>query len=120
MCVLFSAPSGFPRSVSHVASDSRTLRLFWSPPPLEEQNGVIVKYGIHILEVETKQLRQYLTRDSTTTFVIPNLHPYYHYNYTVAAFTSAGSGPQSPTTYVQMPQDSKFSVIHESYNLSQQ
>ena len=107
-----SAPSGFPHSISHLPSDSRTLRLFWNPPPLEQQNGVIVRYSINIMEVETKELRHFLTRDSSTTFVVPNLHPYYNYNYTVAAFTSAGSGPQSPANHVQMPQDSKHSVFH--------
>ena len=100
-------PSGYPRSVSHVASDARTLRLFWSPPPQEEQNGVIVHYGITIMEAETSEVRQYTTRDAATTFVVPNLHPHYNYNFTVSASTSAGYGPHSPSTYAQMPQDGK-------------
>ena len=105
-----SAPSGFPRSITHVPFNTRTLRLFWSPPPLQEQNGVIVKYGIRITEIETGEQRQYLTRDSTSAFVIPNLHPHYHYTYTVTAFTSAGSGPDAPFIHVQMPQDGMYSI----------
>ena len=102
-----SAPSAHPQNVRAVASDSSTLHLTWIPPPLEEQNGNIVQYGINITNLQSGKVAQFLTSDSSATYTVSGLHPYYLYNYTVTAFTSVGHGPYSPPGYVQMPQDGK-------------
>ena len=110
---LFAVPDGFPRNVHAVPIDARTLHLVWSPPPLEEQNGEIVRYGVNLTELETGELTQYLTSDSVTSFTIPLLHPHYHYKYAVTAFTSVGHGPYSFTYLKQMPPDGKeTSLLH--------
>lgn len=104
---IFIVPDGFPRNVHAVSLDSRTLHLVWSPPPEEEQNGEIVRYGVNLTEVETGRVTQHLTSDSVTSITIHLLHPYYHYHYAVTAFTSAGNGPYSLTFMKRMPQDGK-------------
>jgi hypothetical protein len=98
-------PSGYPVSVTAVPLNSRTLQVFWSPPTLAERNGNIIKYGLKLVVSETGAQRTHITRDSSASFVIPNLHPYYHYKCAVTAFTTAGNGPYSPVKLIQMPAD---------------
>jgi hypothetical protein len=98
-------PEGAPRNIKVFAEGSRSLHFIWSPPPLQERNGDIVRYGVNLTEVETGEVTQYLTRDSSVSFTIPHLHPHYHYNYSLTAFTFVGHGPYSPTYSEQMPED---------------
>ena len=98
-------PSGYPRDIVAVVSGPRTLHLTWSPPALDEQNGFIVQYGINITDIQNGEFVQFTVRDYATSLTIPDLHPYYYYNYTVTAFTLVGNGPYSPTGYIQMPED---------------
>ena len=103
-----TVPEGFPLSVQAVALDSRTLHIVWSSLLPGEENGEIVRYGVNLTEVETGRVTQHLTSDSVTSLTIPLLHPHYHYQYAVTAFTSAGNGPYSLTYVKQMPQDGLF------------
>jgi receptor-type tyrosine-protein phosphatase Q len=98
-------PSGYPRNVFAVASDSKTLYITWSPPLREDQNGNILHYGINITDLQSGEVTQFTTSDSVTSIVIQHLHPHYYYNYTITAFTSVGNGPYSPSNSIQMPQD---------------
>ena len=111
---LYPVPEGFPLNVLAVPVDSRTLHLVWSPPPVEEQNGEIVKYGVNLTEVETGRVTQHLTSDSVTSITIPLLHPFYRYRYAVTAFTSVGNGPYSLTYTKRMPQDGE----HNNMNIN--
>ena len=47
---------------------------------------------------------------TTTSIAIPLLHPYYVYEYTVAAYT-VSVGPYSSVNRVQMPEDGEFIII---------
>ena len=40
--------------------------------------------------------------------IIYGLHPYYHYQYQLTAFTGAGHGPYSPPNSIQLPQDGRY------------
>ena len=51
---------------------------------------------------------------SSTSLAVPSLHPYYEYEYTVAAYT-VRVGPYSSVNRVQLPEDGEFSVhVHET------
>ena len=57
---------------------------------------------MNVTEVLTGSLTHLDT--SATSIAIPSLHPYYMYEYTVAAYTVA-VGPYSIVSRVQMPED---------------
>ena len=100
---LFSTvPSGPPQDVQGLTTDSRTVLLSWNPPPLEQHNGIIREYHINVTEVDTG--REFGMISTITSIYITSLHPYYNYNFSVAAFT-VGIGPFSEPLALRMPQD---------------
>ena len=87
-------PSGVPREVEAVAVSSSSIRLTWSPPLEEQQNGVIRSYHINISAVEDQNVMSVMTDGLTTIFIFNSLHPYYLYTITITAFT-VGVGPHT-------------------------
>ena len=49
-------PSGSPTILRLTNSNSRTLQLSWQPPPLDQQNGVIRRYEVRCVQVESVQI----------------------------------------------------------------
>ena len=109
---IYTAPTGYPQNIRSVASDSSTLHIYWNPPNLEERNGDIVHYAINITEVESGKTTQYLTTDSTSSYVVSGLLSYQFYQYTVTAFTAIGHGPYSPIQSIQMPPAGELSDLY--------
>ena len=83
--------------------NARTLILNWQPPLEENRNGPIVGYTANLTEILTGRNWQLLTE--TTQLIVNELHPFYSYNYSVAAKTSAGLGPFTAIMSVKMPED---------------
>ena len=83
--------------------NSRALSLTWSPPPPEDQNGIIRNYLVNISVVESGEHFYQLTSNATV-LVVDELHPYYTYSCIVAALT-VGTGPFTEVTTVQLPED---------------
>lgn len=81
------APSGPPRSFQVVAIGSTSIRLMWSAPVLEEQNGVITSYRITITEIESGLVLEMTTTSNESLIIVNSLHPYSTYLCSVAAFT---------------------------------
>ncbi len=79
----------------------------WDPPAEEERNGVIVDYVVNITAVESSTVFSVLTGGSLSV-TVPGLHPFYTYNYIIAAVTSLGRGPFSMAESVKMPSDGEF------------
>ena len=77
----------------------------WSPPPLEEQNGIISIYLINISVFESGD--HFQLASNTTSLVIEGLHPHYTYTCIVAAFTVA-MGPFTEVYTIQLPEDGMF------------
>ena len=101
MLVLYvpiSAPSSPPEKVTSGIVTSTSIILVWQPPPLESQNGIIRSYEIVLVETQTVTTSVYSTTETTIT--ISSLHPYYVYEYRVAAVTDA-TGPYSDPLSVQ-------------------
>ena len=101
---VFPAPSGPPQSVSAIALGPRMIRIKWSQPLPEEQNGIVQSYTVNITVAETGQHIELTTKNTTIT--AEGLHPYYNYHLSVAAVTIA-IGPYTRVYSLQTPQDGK-------------
>ena len=101
-----AVPSGPPVGVSHLEVTSISVTLSWNPPETSQQNGVIRSYIVIVREEETG--RNFSVNSTNTELSIGNLHPFYTYNFAVAAVTVS----QGPFTYeyvLQTLEDGKHS-----------
>ena len=98
-------PTGSPIELHSLSLDSRTLLLSWSPPLVEDRNGVTRMYIVNLTEEETG--RKFHFETELITLNLTSMHPFYHYSWSVAAYT-VGIGPYSNPLTVQMPEDSTF------------
>lgn len=101
--VISVVPNGPPVGVSAVSISSTSIRMSWQAPVLELQNGAITSYHINVLEMETGQLLTFTTVPTDSIYVVNNLHPFYHYNCSVAAFTN-GLGPSAHSVVLTLPE----------------
>ena len=95
-------PSSPPVRLQGNAVNSTTIQLQWEPPALADQNGVIRSYYINISVAETGSVFQLTSASNTLN--ISGLHPYYTYNFTVAAVT-IGPGPYGAVLTIQLPEN---------------
>ena len=120
-----AAPSGFPQNFSVSVVTSRSLSLIWNPPPLEDQNGVIIHYRINITVLDSMEMFQLLSDNSSIT--VNSLIPYTTYMLTIAAETAVGEGPFSGAYTVMTATDGKkqtpykfifidWTYVHKSEN----
>ena len=100
-----TAPYSPPLNVSGISISSMSILLFWSPPPLSEQNGIIAYYRVNITEVETGNDISLLSPDTFIT--VSFLHPFYTYIFVVSAVTVT-EGPYSDEFIITTPQDGNF------------
>lgn len=85
------------------------MNVSWTPPPKNQQNGIIQYYVL--LLVEDNGYKRRVINGSNMVYTIVNgLHPYYTYKVSVAAFT-IGMGPFTNHTEVTLPQDGKLHVF---------
>ena len=89
-----TVPSGEPQNITVSPTSPFMAELFWSPPLLEEQNGVIINYVITVTDTETGDEFQLSTSSNMLT-IANNLMPYTTYTCVIAAETSVGLGPFS-------------------------
>ena len=92
------APSGAPEKVTSGIILPTSFVLHWQPPPFDSQNGIIRHYESVLVELETGTTSNYTTTETTIT--ISSLHPFYMYEYRVAAVTIA-TGPFSDPVSLQ-------------------
>lgn len=76
----------------------------WNPPFEESQNGIITYYSLSVSVSESRQSFDVVINGETAV-TLQDLHPYYEYNYIIAAATSVGMGPFSERKSIRMPQD---------------
>ncbi len=97
------APTAAPEQLSLASKSSTSLTLSWNPPPFEDTNGAIQYYTVRVTEVDTNTT--FPERNSfNTQITFNNLHPYYIYRCTVAAYT-IGLGPYTQAITVQLNQE---------------
>ena len=84
---LITAPNASPQNLRQVAIAATSVTLNWQPPPEEARNGLIRLYYVFVTELETG--RSFELNTTKTNYLVENLHPYYTYNFSVAAVTVA-------------------------------
>ena len=95
-------PSAPPELVSMTEITSNSVKLYWDIPPLSEHNGIIRKYIIKQIEVNTGAVKYFNATD--TIYVATALHPYSNYSFSVSAVTVA-PGPYSEGIIALTKQD---------------
>ena len=105
--ILCAAPDDVPQEIVAVTVESRLIELSWSPPPAHTHNGEIVHYLIIYTEIQTGTNNTVVSFD--TDVVLGNLHPFYDYLLTIAAYT-IDFGPSSSPIIIQTLEDSEFQL----------
>ena len=90
-------------NVSTITSTSANFS--WMPPPIEQQNGIIIGYTIIYTVTDTNEAFFELTND--TFLFIDTLKPFQNYSFKIAANTSEGVGPFSPPINIKTNEDGK-------------
>ena len=107
--MVFLAPSGFPTSITGMATSPNSIELNWEPPSPTKRNGKIIHYVIDVTQTNTLQSTQYFTTFFNLT--ITELDPYTTYVYVIAAETAVGIGPFSHLYFIQTPEAGKTFIV---------
>ncbi len=82
------------------AVNATSAMISWRPPHPEDQNGIIQSYTVRVVGVHTDD--DFTLSINSTEISVGSLHPFYSYEFTVAAVTIA-QGPFSVSVTVAMP-----------------
>ena len=96
-------PTGVPQNVIAGAASSTSITLRWEAPSADLQNGIIRSYNISVVELETGRVWLFTTNNVDRLLVVNQLHPFYTYNCTIAAYT-VGPGPSSFVSVQTLPE----------------
>lgn len=96
-----SVPTDVPQHINVSALNATAAQLTWEPPPPEHRNGIIEEYFITVTGLDTNEIFQVTTNETTITFA--GLHPFYTYTFSIAARTT-GLGLYSIPVPLQMPE----------------
>ena len=96
---LFSVPSAAPRNVVITSVNATFIRISWSPPEAEKQNGLIISYEV-VTFCETsgskiKKLSSSLIPSSVTSWSNNKLGSHVGYIFYIKAGTAKGFGPSA-------------------------
>jgi len=106
------APSGPPLNFTIEVITPRTLYFSWEPPPLEQQNGVIIGYVVQIISDDSGLVFQIFSNGNSTNVSATHFIPYTVYRCTVAATTVPGTGPYTDEVLILTPEDGKHNSKH--------
>ena len=112
-----AAPSMPPVNLTVETTTSESITLSWSPPNVESQNGILTGYLINVTAIGTGQTFQ--ASSTTTNITMQSLRPFTTYSFTIAAMTSAGSGPFSIPLTVQTNETGKLYCMSVRITLRQ-
>lgn len=105
-------PEAAPQNVRAEAEDSSSVRVAWSAPPVELQNGHIAYYKLYYVEASRPDkeavemmLKTPLPGSGATEFVLEELKKWTQYRVWVLAGTSVGDGPASEPITVRTQED---------------
>ena len=86
-------PDAAPTIVQSFSPNSTSLFLSWSPPPAEQQNGIITGYRVCYTNVETDVKVIIFGEVTENDVTLTSLEPFTVYNVEIAAGTVVGFGP---------------------------
>ena len=93
-----TVPSGYPENIGVSGVTSSSAVINWTPPPLDQQNGLIIGYIVNMTDIQSGVTFQLVS--FTTQITADNLSPFTIYSVVIEAFTAVGSGPCStPYTF---------------------
>uniref|UniRef100_A0AAQ4QMD5 protein-tyrosine-phosphatase n=1 Tax=Gasterosteus aculeatus aculeatus TaxID=481459 RepID=A0AAQ4QMD5_GASAC len=105
-------PSAAPQGVSCESSSSTSLRVNWKPPPTEGQNGELAGYELRYQRVsgaegggQGQDVKALPIPGQQGQTVLEGLEKWSWYNISLAAFTSEGTGPNSPVVICRTDED---------------
>ena len=114
----FVVPTEIPRNVNVTVESSRSIMLTWERPSPEEENGLLVRYHVIVIETqihyfdnetEITGMQRYLNRTYNVSEgraqLIDLLHPDYNYTVRIAAATEPGIGPFSDAITIRTVMD---------------
>ena len=125
LCFLFyyTAPTEATRNVSVTVESSSSIVLTWERPSAEEENGLLIRYHVIIIETQIHYTRDgaeitgmqtYLNRtfniSEGRSQLIDMLHPDYNYTVRIATATGPGIGPFSDAITVRTYMDGEFCI----------
>lgn len=98
-CVTEEDKPEVPAGIKAVASSATSIIVSWQPPL--RSNGIITSYNVHVRSVgmDGKWFRRSLPPHETS-YLAENLHKKNQYEFNIAAVTSVGEGPRTPSVVV--------------------
>merc|ERR1719242_1531006 len=90
-----AVPTGAPRSVKAEAVSPTELRISWSPPEADSQNGDLLGYKIFYRSEARLENEIEVVTASHTSHSLIFLDMYRNYTISMSAFNPAGEGPES-------------------------
>ena len=92
-----AVPTGAPRNIKAEPVSPTELRMSWSPPEADSQNGDLLGYNIFYKADNEKEVRIEVASAPETSHSIIFLEMYMNYTISMSAFNPAGEGPESET-----------------------
>lgn len=105
---IFVVPSAPPQNITSEVINSTVILIFWNPPPLVNQNGIITSYQVMITNLNKTNSSAITINTNTTSYVAMGLQINTLYNFEVAAMTIIGLGPFSDPVSSQTFEDGQF------------
>lgn len=105
------APTGPPKNISADSINSTSIEIDWEEPTPSTQNGIIVSYYIILTDLQSQQTKEYSRSGSHFDIVISSLHPYYSYQYAIAAETVVGRGPLTSPAMIRTKEDGIYTIF---------
>ena len=94
-----------PQNFEAIPESSTSMTMTWTPPAIENQNGVITGYVINITVPNTQETFQLLVAGNTLYIHVDTLVPFTTYVCIIAEHTSVGLGPYSTALIVTTHED---------------
>ena len=88
------------------AETSRSIKITWDPPLVQNRNGIIVNYTIFIT-VDDSTTMEIMTT-ATAAIITDQIRPFTVYICSVAASTRVGHGPQTAPLSITTPEDGEL------------
>uniref|UniRef100_A0ABD2XLN9 Down syndrome cell adhesion molecule-like protein Dscam2 n=1 Tax=Trichogramma kaykai TaxID=54128 RepID=A0ABD2XLN9_9HYME len=108
-CVTEEDRPEVPAGIKAVASSATSIIVSWQPPL--RSNGIITSYSVHVRSVgpDGKWYRRALPPHETS-YLAENLHKKNQYEFNIAAVTSVGDGPRTPSIIVSPSSEVRAAV----------
>ena len=108
-----TVPTAPPQNVRAEPEDSSSVRVVWSPPPVDKQNGHISHYKLYYVEAtrpdkEAIEMMLKSPLQGGTEFKLEELKKWTQYRIWLLAGTVVGDGPPSESITVRTQEDGTY------------